>query len=928
MPSFEFTAAPPINPFASYYAAQASALANQGTQQDLADRATLRGLAPGLAANDPNASATALTLGAPGVAASAGLSGMHVDQRAALDQTLAVTGQISGAILQAPPEQRAALWQQLRPQMVAAGATNTPQDYPGDDAVSAHRTAALNTQQQITALGNVPTTDPYRTPLSGPAGPHVGPGGVIQGQQGGDQGAGSVGTDGNFTDQMAASESSGNSGKVNAGGYAGNFQFGAPRLAQLGLYAPAAGEIGADGKWNGQMGGQFNIPGFPQVKTKADFLANPNAQRAAFGVQVADIDAAIAQTPGADKFDHNGLRAVAQLGGPDGMQKFVATGGAYDPADRNGTHLSDYYRKFSGPGGAAGLQQAHGHPDGPLPQTAGNPGTVQVAGPGAPTGSIPAPGTQGVDDVLTRLRSGQGPPPLPQAAAAPAPAPAPAPAAAAPPAPPAAGGAAPAPAGPPLSWPAAMGPGGSGMVFTGPPGSAAPPAAAPAAPAAAPPAIPNPNALLSVGEPASAAAPQNQLMPAASAAAPAAQPQLMPAASAQPPAASAPSTPGQPMMAPIRALLPGETRLYIPGKGPAPGPTAGYQLTRMPDGSYAQIRMPGTPPNIEYQKSEDEIIGIDKDTNQVVSRVPITSGARVTSTPTAGGTELSQPGQPSRLIPYGGRPEQADAYKADLPRVEALTTAAQSAQGSMPRLNEMADLASQLATGGAAPELRAKAAALLEQMGASPDSIKAFTGMESGAAAQLFTKLAISTAGAAAKADVGANNGIQSTQLYQSANPGMNLLPDANKRVTNMMRVSAQQIQDYAQAALQHFGTNESTFLAGGNYAPLTTFNRTWLAQSNPQIGAGAIGILNGDPADKWMAGLKTPAEVAAAKAMAARVDPNVSVPGPSGSTPQTGAPVLAPPLETRVVGQSYPTLKGPMTWTGQGWTPTAARAP
>ena len=381
-------------------------------------------------------------------------------------------------------------------------------------------------------------------------------------------------------------------------------------------------------------------------------------------------------------------------------------------------------------------------------------------------------------------------------------------------------------------------------------------------------------------------------------------------------------------MAPVRALLPGETRLYIPGKGPAPGPTARYQMTRMPDGSFGQIRMPGTPPNTEVIKTEDALLTRDKDTGQILSSMPITSSARVTSTPTAGGTELSQPGQPSRMIPYGGRPEQTDAYKADLPRVEALTTAAQSAQGSMPRLNEMADLAGQLATGGAAPDLRAKAASVLEQLGVPPATIKYFTGMESGAAAQLFTKLAISTAGAAAKADVGANNGIQSTQLYQAANPGMNLLPDANKRVTNMMRVSAQQIQDYAQGALQHFGGNEQTFLAGGNYAPLTTFNREWLAKANPQIGAGAIGILNGDPAEKWMAGLKTPAEVAAAKAMATRVDPNVSVPGPSSATAQPAggaAPVLAPPLEARVVGQSYPTLKGPMTWTGQGWAPTAA---
>jgi hypothetical protein len=192
-------------------------------------------------------------------------------------------------------------------------------------------------------------------------------------------------------------------------------------------------------------------------------------------------------------------------------------------------------------------------------------------------------------------------------------------------------------------------------------------------------------------------------------------------------------------------------------------------------------------------------------------------------------------------------------------------------------LNEMAALVPELATGPTA-DLRAKGAALLEQAGASPETIKSWTGMSSGSQAQELVKLGISTAGAAARADVGSNNGIQSTQLYQSANPGMLLLPDANKRVTNILRVSAQLIQDYAQGALQHFDTNQTTFLGGGNYVPLTAYNRAWLAQSNPQIGAAAMGILNGDVFDKWSAKI-TPAQGLQATSLAARVDPAVQVP-------------------------------------------------
>jgi hypothetical protein len=211
----------------------------------------------------------------------------------------------------------------------------------------------------------------------------------------------------------------------------------------------------------------------------------------------------------------------------------------------------------------------------------------------------------------------------------------------------------------------------------------------------------------------------------------------------------------------------------------------------------------------------------------------------------------------------------------------------------MPRLNEMAALAGQLATGPTA-DMRAKGAALLEQAGASPEAIKRWTGMPSGSAAQEFVKLAIATAGSAAKADVGSNNGIQSTQLYQAANPNLSLMPDANKRITNMMRVSAQSIQDYAQAALDHFGKNESTFLKGGDYSPLTTFNRQWQSQANPQVYAAATGILNGDTFESWSSKI-SPAEAARAAQIAARVDPTVHIPLKGGGM-RPASDVLAHP--------------------------------
>jgi hypothetical protein len=350
------------------------------------------------------------------------------------------------------------------------------------------------------------------------------------------------------------------------------------------------------------------------------------------------------------------------------------------------------------------------------------------------------------------------------------------------------------------------------------------------------------------------------------------RPQLMPAASAQPPA---PITSAE-------ALQPGETPLYIPGKGPAPASVPGYQLTRRADGSYGMVRMPGAPPKIKSTPVGGQMINTDEVTGQEVSRFPIPDASRSTTVQVPGGTQLFQSGKPvGPVIPFSGRPEQEAAYKADIPKADAITTTAQSNQANMLRLNEMAGLSTQLATGPTA-ELRAKGAAWLEQLGASPEAIKKWTGMPSGAAAQEFVKLSLATAGAAAKTDVGANNGIQSTQLYQSANPNLALLPDANTRITNMIRVAAQFPQDYAQGALQHFGTNETTFLKGGNYAPLTAYNRAWLAQNNPQVGAAAMGILNGDKFADWSAKI-SPAEAARAAAIAARIDPNVMVPMKGG---------------------------------------------
>lgn len=154
-----------------------------------------------------------------------------------------------------------------------------------------------------------------------------------------------------FEEALVGSESGGRKSVVNKEGYAGLYQFGAPRLADLGIYTPRDGSNWQ--KWDGE----FSIPGYPEVRTKDDFLKSPEAQRTAFGLHKDDIlqqlsatgyDKYIGQTVGGVPITKEAILGMAHLGGLAGAKKFLDSGGKYNPADSNGTKLSDYGKKFSG----------------------------------------------------------------------------------------------------------------------------------------------------------------------------------------------------------------------------------------------------------------------------------------------------------------------------------------------------------------------------------------------------------------------------------------------------------------------------------------------------------------------------------------------------------------------------------------------------
>ncbi|MCK7581027.1 MAG: hypothetical protein MZV65_39490 [Chromatiales bacterium] len=93
--------------------------------------------------------------------------------------------------------------------------------------------------------------------------------------------------------------------------------------------------------------------------TPERFLNDPALQQRVEAWHLQDIDAFVKEQ-GLDRYigqEINGtpltqdsLRAVAHLGGKDGLRRYLESGGRHNPKDANGTYLSDYARTHAGAG--------------------------------------------------------------------------------------------------------------------------------------------------------------------------------------------------------------------------------------------------------------------------------------------------------------------------------------------------------------------------------------------------------------------------------------------------------------------------------------------------------------------------------------------------------------------------------------------------
>ena len=226
----------------------------------------------------------------------------------------------------------------------------------------------------------------------------------------------------------------------------------------------------------------------------------------------------------------------------------------------------------------------------------------------------------------------------------------------------------------------------------------------------------------------------------------------------------------------------------------------------------------------------------------------------------------------------GGFDLQKGTLKRDTDQLPEYNAQNQQASANQIRIQQMRELVDQVASGAGGAE-RANWANIADTLGWH-DLAKQLTGMGGAAAAQEFAKYGLATAGAQERGDLGARGSLGAISLYKSANPGLELQPDANKKMLTAQLVAAQANRDYTQQAMDYVNSNAGQFLHGGTYTPLSHFDAEWAAARNPQIYAAAMGAINGDPWDKWTKALnmKSPDDVQRVIDIVRRADPTSSV--------------------------------------------------
>jgi len=283
----------------------------------------------------------------------------------------------------------------------------------------------------------------------------------------------------------------------------------------------------------------------------------------------------------------------------------------------------------------------------------------------------------------------------------------------------------------------------------------------------------------------------------------------------------------------------------------------------------------------EYQEFKEVTDPVTKQLKSVPTK-PLPPGYPTT----VGGTDLTQsrtltPG----LSPAQQRIEQDPAaykvnesrYDAAKPWISEINQEVPALQQDNSRIAQMQDLLNRVTTGpGAASWASIKASMQTfapEWLSGWERESHELTGA---AAIEALQKLAFQGS-ISQEAKGSPRGGYGITKLYQELNPGVDMLNAANKEVLDGKLIINQMGIDHGQAAAQHFTTQEDRFADTGKFESKDQFEQRWNSQRNAQVGAAALGALQGQSADKWSANL-TPAEYDRALSIAARAKPGAEV--------------------------------------------------
>lgn len=170
-----------------------------------------------------------------------------------------------------------------------------------------------------------------------------------------------------FFRALAERESNGDYGATNELGYLGAYQFGEAALVDLGFYVP---DGTPDNDWIGTWTGLCGIYG------KADLLARSDVQDAAMAAWADklwtysthaefSLDRYVGQNVAGMRITPTAIIAGAHIVGIWGVAAFLRSGGAENPTDPFGVHVSEYIATF------APYELHWLHRDGATPDAAG-----------------------------------------------------------------------------------------------------------------------------------------------------------------------------------------------------------------------------------------------------------------------------------------------------------------------------------------------------------------------------------------------------------------------------------------------------------------------------------------------------------------------------------------------------------------------------